>query len=81
MLKPEATRPLRDPGIPGLKSNPDPGILENIIPGFFEIYYIKQSNNFKDFYWSFNQKFPKNPEMKMLGYPVPKNPGIPSIPG
>ena len=38
------------PGIPGLKLNPDPGILENKIPGFFGIYHIKQNNDFKDFY-------------------------------
>ena len=39
------------PGIPGLNSNPDPGILENIIPGFLGIYHIKQNHDFKDFYW------------------------------
>ena len=50
MLKPEATRPLRDPGIPGLKSNPDPEILEDKILGFV---YIKQNNDFKDFYCLF----------------------------
>ena len=36
-------------GIPGLNSNPDPGILENIIPGFLGIYHIKQNHDFKDF--------------------------------
>ena len=35
--------------IPGLDSNPDPGILENIIPGFLGIYHIKQNHDFKDF--------------------------------
>ena len=36
--------------IPGLNSNPDPEILEKKIPGFFEIYHIKENNDFKDFY-------------------------------
>ena len=47
------TRPLRDPGnpgIPGLDSNPDPGIFENKIPGFFGIWYSTQDNVFKYFY-------------------------------
>ena len=56
------------PGIPGLIWNPDPGILENLIPGFFGIYPIKQNSDFKDFYWVLTQI-------------CPKNPGIPSIPG
>ena len=46
-------RPLRDPGnpgIPGLDSNPDPGIFENKIPGFFGIWYSTQDNVFKYFY-------------------------------
>ena len=30
-------RPLRDPGIPGFFQNPNPGILKNLIPGFFGI--------------------------------------------
>ena len=55
------------PGIPGLISNPDPGILENLIPGFFGIYPIKQKSDFKDFYWVLTQICPKNPGMKMLG--------------
>ena len=48
------SRPLRDPGnpgIPGLDSNPDPGIFENKIPGFFGIWYSTQDNVFKYFYW------------------------------
>ena len=61
------TRPLRDPGIPGLSSNPDPGILENKIPGFFGIYHIKQNNDFKDFYKFLNKIVSKNPGMKILG--------------
>ena len=55
------------PGIPGLILNPDPGILENLIPGFFGIYPIKQNSDFKDFYWVLTQICPKNPGMKMLG--------------
>ena len=55
------------PGIPGLISNPDPGILENLIPGFFGIYPIKQNSDFKDFYWVLTQICPKNPGIKMLG--------------
>ena len=27
----------KNPGIPGLDFNPDPGIIENTIPGFFGI--------------------------------------------
>ena len=38
-------------GIPGLDSNPDPGIFENKIPGFFGIWYSTQDNVFKYFYW------------------------------
>ena len=53
------------PGIPGLNSNPDPGILENIIPGFLGIYHIKQNHDFKDFYWFLNLIFPKNPGIKI----------------
>ena len=55
------------PGIPGLILNPDPGILENLIPGFFGIYPIKENSDFKDFYWVLTQICPKNPGMKMLG--------------
>ena len=55
------------PGIPGLNKNPDPGILENTIPGFFAIFYMEQNNDFKEFYWFLNKKFPKNPGMNMLG--------------
>ena len=51
--------------IPGLNSNPDPGILENIIPGFLGIYHIKQNHDFKDFYWFLNLIFPKNPGIKI----------------
>ena len=47
------------PGILGLNSNPGPGILENIIPGFFGIYHIKQNHDFKDFNWFLNQIFQK----------------------
>ena len=42
--------------IPGLKSNPDPGILEYKIPGFFWISYIKQNNDLKDLYRFLNKK-------------------------
>ena len=55
------------PGIPGLNKNPDPGILENTIPGFFAIFYMEQNNDFKEFYWFLNKNFPKNPGMNMLG--------------
>ena len=66
---------LRDPGIPGLKSNPDPGILEDKILGFV---HIKQNNDFKDFYclFFFQPKFSNKSWDKMLGYSRPKNPGM-----
>ena len=40
------SRPQRDPGIPGFNSNPYPGILENMIPGFFS---YQKNHDFKDF--------------------------------
>ena len=55
-------RPQQDPGIsrdariPGLNSNPDPGILQNKIPGFLGMNYVKQNNDFKDFFGFWEKK-------------------------
>ena len=65
MIKCREQAPAGSRDIPGLNSNPDPGILENIIPGFLGIYHIKQNHDFKDFYWFLNLIFPKNPGIKI----------------
>ena len=68
-------------GIPGLNSNPDPGILENIIPGFLGIYHIKQNHDFKDFYWFLNLIFPKKSRDKNVRLiPSRKIPGSHLVP-
>ena len=62
-------------GIPGLNSNPDPGILENIILGFFGIYISNKtilSKTFLGFQTIFFQKIPGFnvwliPSRKILG--------------
>ena len=80
-------RPQQDPGIsrdariPGLNSNPDPGILQNKIPGFFGMYHVKQNNHFKDFFGFWERKNSKNPGMKILGWSRPKKSRDPTNPG